>query len=94
MLYLTTCAIIDYLTQQCTLKSWGLIQYLGQQCVFKIQYLDQQRVILTKYLLIKKSIAPVRNIKAWGRDIVIHSTGNYGGDVLEIYPEVEQSGTQ
>ena len=47
-----------------------------------------------KYSLIKKSIAPGPNNKSWGKNAVLHSIGNYVGNVSKIGQEVDQSGTQ
>ena len=45
-------------------------------------------------LMIKKSIAPVPNIKSWGKNTVLHSTGNYVGNVFFKGQESNKSGTQ
>ena len=61
------------------------MQYLGQQCMLKIQYLAQHHALLIQYLLIKKSIGPGTDSKAWGKNTeVLYSTGNYVGNVLKI----------
>ena len=50
--------------------------------MLKIQYLYQQITILIQYFFIIKSIAPDTNSKAWGKNTVLHSIGNYVGNIL------------
>ena len=71
-----------------------LIQYLVQQCAFKNTVLVSKSRAINLYLLIKKSIVPGPNSKAWGKNKVLHSTENYVDNVIKIGQEVNKNGTQ
>ena len=64
---------------------------LGSTVCVKNTVLGSTACAINQCLLIKNSIAPGPNIKAWGKNTVLCSTGNYLGNVFKIGQEVDQS---